>query len=72
MAKLKAFRLNEKLIAALKKLAKRTGKSETFLVSSAIKFYLAEYVDYQEAKSRFEDPTDEIISADEMWRRLDA
>jgi predicted DNA-binding protein len=72
MRKLKAFRLNEQLIKALKKIAFQMKTSETEIVSKAIECYLAEYVEYQEAKNRFDDHADEIISADEMWRRLDA
>lgn len=70
MTKLKTFRLDEKLVRALKRIAKESKTSETAIVAKALECYLSDYVDYLEAKRRFEDPSDEVISSDEMWRRL--
>ncbi len=70
MGKVKAFRLPEEISGLLEKTAKKTNRTETFYVVEALKNYFSEYYDYQVAKDRFEDSTDEIISSKEMRERL--
>ena len=67
---LKAFRLEESLIAKLSRLAKKTHRTEKFYVEKALKHYLAEYEDCQIAKDRFNDPKSRVITNREMRRRL--
>ena len=51
-------------------LAKATGRSKSYYAKKAIEEYLEEREDYLLAISRLEDPTDEVISLDEIRRRL--
>ena len=70
MGKVKAFRIPDDISELLSKTAKKTNRTETFYVVEALKNYFSEYYDYQVAKDRFEDPTDEIITSKEMRERL--
>lgn len=70
MGKVKAFRIPEDISVILEKTAKRTNRTETFYVVEALKNYFSEYYDYQIAKDRFDDPSDKIITSDEMRERL--
>lgn len=71
MSNVKAFRLPSDIKELLEKTAKKTNRTETFYVTEALRRYFEEYYDYQIAKDRFEDPTDEIITAEEMRKRLE-
>ncbi|HPI36801.1 MAG TPA: hypothetical protein PK397_02545 [Ignavibacteriaceae bacterium] len=68
--KVKAFRLPEDLSVLLESTAQKTNRTETFYVIEALKNYFSEYYDYQIAKDRFEDPSDQIITTEEMRQRL--
>ncbi|MFC1485155.1 hypothetical protein ACFL5N_01735 [bacterium] len=68
---IKTFRLPEDIAKPLSILAKKTHRTETFYVIQALKKYIEQYNDYQIAKSRFEDPTDKIITDKEMRDDLD-
>lgn len=72
MTTLKAFRMDSATAKKLKKVAQEIKKPETYVVLQALRCYFEEYMDYQIAKERFEDHTDKIIPAEEMWRRLNA
>jgi predicted DNA-binding protein len=70
LATLKAFRLPDDLKEKLEKTAKKTNRTETFYVVQALKHYFEKQFDYQTAKDRFEDNDDEIITSEEMRKRL--
>ncbi len=70
MSTLKAYRLPKDLKELLETTAKKTNRTETFYVIEALKKYFEEYYDYQVAKDRFEDHSDEIITSEEMRKRL--
>ncbi|WKZ68845.1 MAG: hypothetical protein QY331_12875 [Melioribacteraceae bacterium] len=70
MGKVKAFRIQDEISLLLEKTAKKTNKTETFYVVEALKNYFSEYYDYQVAKDRFEDASDEIITSQEMRKHL--
>ncbi len=70
MTILKAFRLEEKIVGRLSKIARITCRSEKYYVEEALRTYLEEYEDARIAKERFEDPRTKIISSTEMRKRL--
>jgi predicted DNA-binding protein len=70
MASTKAFRLPDDIREILESTAKKHKRTETFYVIEALKYYFAEYHDYQIAIDRFNDPSDKIISSEEMRERL--
>ena len=67
---LKAFRLEESLVEKLSRMAKKTQRTEKFYVEEALKQYFTEYEDCQVAKDRFNDPKSQVITSQEMRRRL--
>lgn len=67
---LKAFRLPEKLVERLSKLAKETHRSEKYYVAEALQHYFEDYADAQIAKDRFMDPKSKIISSKELRKNL--
>ena len=71
MTKLKAFRLDEKLVLRLTKLSKTTRRSEKYYVEEALNHYFNDYEDAAIAKDRFEDPKTKLISSKELKKRLD-
>lgn len=70
MTILKAFRLPQALATRLTKFAKQTHRSETFYVAVALEHYFEDYADAQIAKDRFNDPKSNIISGEELRKRL--
>lgn len=70
MNKLKAFRLPQKLVVRLSRLAKKTHRTETFYVSDALENYLDEYEDALLATERFEDADTKYVTSKEMRSRL--
>lgn len=71
MTKAISIRLDENVLKELEALSKATERSRTFLISEAIKTYLAEYSDYRVALDRLLDKDDELISGSELRRRLE-
>jgi predicted DNA-binding protein len=70
MNKLKAFRLPQKLVLRLAKLAKKTHRTETFYVSDALENYLDEYEDALLATERYEDADTTYLTSKELRARL--
>ena len=71
MGKTISVRLDDKLTSMLENVSNETERDTTFIVKKALEQYLGEYIDYQIALDRLRDKDDKLISADEMWRRLD-
>lgn len=66
MSKSVSVRLPEKLAAELAELAKESERSRSFLIQKALEAYLEDQADLQISMDRLHDPTDPIISVDEM------
>lgn len=63
-------RLDQETEGRLERLAKATGRSKSHYAKQAIIEFLDEREDYLLAIQRLEDEGDEVLSADEVWRRL--
>jgi RHH-type rel operon transcriptional repressor/antitoxin RelB len=66
MSKSVSVRLPEELAKELAELAKESERSRSFLIQKALEAYLEDQADLQISMDRLHDPTDPIISADEM------
>lgn len=65
-----SIRLPEEIVHELDNLASTVERSKTYIIRKAIESYLQEYADYMVALERLRDKDDEVISSDEMRRRL--
>lgn len=65
-----AVRLDKDIESRLEKLAKETHRPKSYYVREAVRLYLDEQEDYEIALSRLHDHSDNIISSDEMRKRL--
>lgn len=61
-----SVRLPEKLANALDRVSKETERSKSFHIQKALEMYLEEQADLQIALDRLSDPTDPIVSSDDM------
>lgn len=66
------MRLPDEIHEQLEDIAEDTDRSKSYLIKKAIEQYLEEYADYQMAIDRLNNKDDEIISPDEMRKRLAA
>lgn len=66
MSKSVSVRLPEELAAELAELARETERSRSFLIQKALEAYLEDQADLQISMDRLHDPTDPIVSIDEM------
>jgi RHH-type transcriptional regulator, rel operon repressor / antitoxin RelB len=66
-----SVRLPDNLACALADVAANTERSKSFLIQKALEAYLEEQADLQVALDRFKDPTDDVISLEEMRVELD-
>lgn len=66
MSKSVSVRLPEELATELAELAKESERSRSFLIQKALEAYLEDQADLQISMDRLHDPTDPIISVDEM------
>ncbi len=64
------MRLPDEIHEQLEDIAEDTDRSKSYLIKKAIEQYLEEYADYQLAFDRLNNKDDEIISSDEMRKRL--
>ncbi len=65
-----SLRLPDETAKALDDLAKATDRRKTYIVTKALQAYLEEYADYLIALDRLHDKDDEIISPEELKKRL--
>ncbi len=65
-----SVRLPEKLADALDQISKETERSKSFHIQKALEMYLEERADLQIALDRLNDPTDPIITLDEMREQV--
>ncbi len=65
-----SLRLPDNIATQLDEVADNIDRSKSYLIKKAIEQYLEEYADYQIALDRLNDKDDEIISSEEMRKRL--
>ena len=65
-----SVRLSEKLTKELNQISKETERSKSFHIQKALEMYFEERADLQIALDRFNDPTDPIITLDDMREQL--
>ena len=63
-------RIPDELDAELEQHAKDVDRNKSYIIRKAAEMYLHEYADYMIALERHRDKDDEIISADELRKRL--
>jgi predicted DNA-binding protein len=63
--------LPDKTATVLREIAELSAESPDVLVRRAIEELVADYIDGRTAMQRLADPTDVVISSEEMWRSLD-
>jgi len=66
MSVLKAVRLPEGLVENINEIAKATDRTVSYVIKAAISKFLEDYSDYEIALQRLNDPTDKIITMEEM------
>ena len=71
MAKTISVRLPDDLAIRLSEITKETNRSKSFHVQKALEVYLAELADLQVALDRLHDPSDSVISLDEIRKELE-
>jgi RHH-type rel operon transcriptional repressor/antitoxin RelB len=59
------------VVTILSEIAKETERPKSFHVQKALKAYLVELADLQIALDRLHDPSDPIVSIDEMRKGLE-
>ena len=65
-----SLRLPEIVLEQLEAIAEESDRSKSYLIRKAIEQYLEEYADYRIALDRLHDKDDEIISPEELRKRL--
>ncbi|NIT99785.1 MAG: ribbon-helix-helix protein, CopG family [Nitrosopumilaceae archaeon] len=63
-------RIQEEVVKELSKVAKETERSMSFHIEKALRLYLRDYIDYQIALDRLNDPSDRVISFEEMEKKV--
>ena len=66
-----SVRIPDKLSQELNAVAKITERSKSFLIQKALESYLEEQADLQIALDRLHDPTDRVISIEEMRKEIE-
>ena len=66
-----SVRLPEKIATELEQISKETERSKSFHIQKALEMYLEERADMQIALDRLNDPSDSIISVEDMRSRLE-
>jgi RHH-type rel operon transcriptional repressor/antitoxin RelB len=65
-----SVRLPEKIAHDIDEIAQDTERSRSFHIQKAVEIYIKEYADLQIALDRLNDPTDAIISVQEMRTKI--
>ena len=71
MSKVINFRIPEDLLKKLEVVSKETDRNKSYIIRKALEYYLNEYMDYLIAVNRLKDKNDEIISYEEMRKRVE-
>ena len=65
-----SIRLPDNIADELDHISKETERSKSFHIQKAVEMYLSERADFQIAFDRLNNPTDPVISLDEMRNNL--
>ena len=65
-----SFRLPEKMVRELERMAASAERPKSYFVRKALETYLIEYADYQLARERLHDRDDQVISGSQLRKRL--
>ena len=65
-----SVRLSEKLANALSQISEETERPKSFHIQKALEMYFEERADMQIALDRLNDPTDPIITLDNMRKQI--
>jgi len=65
-----SVRLPEMIVLDIDEIAQDTERSRSFHIQKAVEIYIKEYADLQIALDRLNDPTDAIISVQEMRTKI--
>ena len=71
MSKAISIRVPDDLASKLSEIARETERSKSFHVQKALEAYLVELADLQVALDRLHDPSDTIVTIDEMRKELE-
>lgn len=71
MSKAISIRMPDELAAKLAEIAQETERSKSFHVQKALEAYLAEVADLQVALDRLHDPSDPLVTVDDMRKVLE-
>ncbi|MDZ7833013.1 MAG: ribbon-helix-helix protein, CopG family [Desulfobacterales bacterium] len=71
MNKAISVRIPDELASRLNEISVETQRSKSFHVQKAIEAYLAEMADLQVALDRLQDPSDAVVSLDDIRQELD-
>ena len=71
MNKAISVRISDELASRLNEISVETQRSKSFHVQKAIEAYLAEMADLQVALDRLQDPSDAVVSLEEIRQELD-
>jgi len=63
------FRPDNPLEEKLKEIVKITDRSKSYIIKKALELYLDDFIDYQIALDRLNDPADKILSNEEFWKK---
>lgn len=63
---LKAVRLPGEMVESIDAIAKAIDRTQSYIIKTAISKFLEDYSDYEIALQRLNDPTDKIITMEEM------
>jgi RHH-type transcriptional regulator, rel operon repressor / antitoxin RelB len=70
MSNVVAARFTDEVLAELDDVARELRRTRAELIRRAVEIYLAEHADHQIALERLNDPSDPVVSTEEMWREL--
>ncbi len=70
MSNVVATRFTDEVLAELDEVARELRRTRAELVRRAVEIYLAEHADHQIALERLNDPSDPVLSSEEMWNEL--
>jgi RHH-type rel operon transcriptional repressor/antitoxin RelB len=63
-------RIKDSIVKQLTEVAEETERTMSFHIEKALQLYLSEYADLQIALDRLNDPTDRIITFEEMEEQV--
>jgi RHH-type rel operon transcriptional repressor/antitoxin RelB len=71
MSKAISIRISDDLASKLSDIAEETERSKSFHVQKALEIYLVEMADLQVALDRLHDPSDAVVTLDDMRKELE-